>query len=246
MASVERGPAAPLRQPSSTRTTEQTQSLVATNSEQRAPNAAASSGGQVFGQITLPPLILVNWRGNDARPDRSLRVALYPLDLSAYGVGAPSTADTQPPTFSGISTAVAAGVTSVTLTWAQAVDNVTPQAEIWYDIHIGISAGLAFSPTHEVQGVGTVVIDGLTGGTAYYFRMRARDASGNLSSGDAVEVTATTDPELGVTWYYMRGTGTGGVQRFWKVAHTPDFTGTYYVGVDTPLSGIHVTGTAIF
>ena len=105
----------------------------------------------------------------------------------------PSTIDTTPPSFGG-ATAATPGPSSVTLSWAAATDDVTPQSEIVYGIYEAttshgedLGAPLAFTP----PGATSYAVGPLAPSTTYYFIVLAFDWAHN-DDGHDIEVSATT------------------------------------------------------
>jgi chitodextrinase len=96
--------------------------------------------------------------------------------------------DTQPPTTPGTPTASGPTATQITLSWAASTDNIRV---IGYDIHRALGAsGGTFAPVGTATAT-TFTDTGLTGGTTYRYRVRARDLAGNASPFSA-PVTVTT------------------------------------------------------
>lgn len=166
--------------------------------------------------------------GRDNKPDDGpvfsmLAASTWALELS----NSFDPPDTKGPTFAGISSATPSGITSVTVGWTQATDDVSLQANIWYEIHFSTSAGAVFSPKRVVQGTGSLLVDGLSAATTYYFRVRARDEAGNYSSGasQAVELSATTTADTAPTFAGIATATqlTKEVARLTWVAATDDF-----------------------
>ena len=103
-----------------------------------------------------------------------------------------ATADRLPPTFTGLDSATTClpgpsdGQTaSYQLHWHAATDNVTPSAQIAYDIYQATkSGGENFSsPTYTVRhGVTTFSTPPLPADKSFYFVVRARDRAGNRDS----------------------------------------------------------------
>ena len=106
----------------------------------------------------------------------------------------PSALDTTPPTFAGASAATP-GPSSITLSWAPATDDVTPQSEIVYGIFEATTPGgedfgapLAFTP----PGATSWPVGPLPPNATYYFVVLAFDWAHNDDGHDNVEVSATT------------------------------------------------------
>jgi len=106
----------------------------------------------------------------------------------------PTITDSTPPVFDGVKTVVADSWNQVSLTWQAAVDDQTPQSGIVYRIYQAMSPGGEnfTTPTYvSPAGATTYTITGLSGGTTYYYVVRAVDASGNEDT-NTVEVSVTT------------------------------------------------------
>lgn len=119
-------------------------------------------------------------------------MVLYDGSTAVWGT-APSgsgTTDPQatPPGAPGTPTASAVTGTSVTLTWPAATPGSLPLAG--YQVYADRGAG----PVLVGTTTGTsLVVSGLTAGTAYAFTVKAADTAGNLSAASpAVSVTTTT------------------------------------------------------
>jgi hypothetical protein len=123
------------------------------------------------------------------------RFALNVKDASSAnppppGPPAPANADTTPPSFMGLQRAFACTpgpqrpgqTTPFTLSWQAATDDVTPSAQILYDIYVASTpGGENFStPTWTTPpGLTTYRTPGLPSHGTYYFSVRARDHAGN-------------------------------------------------------------------
>jgi hypothetical protein len=103
------------------------------------------------------------------------------IAIDAFNISA-NTADTQAPTTPTNLTVTGVTTSSASLSWTASSDNV---AVVGYDVFQG-NTNLG-----EVAGT-TANITGLVEGTTYQFKVRAKDAAGNVS-GDSNTVSATTD-----------------------------------------------------
>lgn len=120
---------------------------------------------------------------------------------------------------------------SVLLTWKR-----SPEADV---AGYRVFGGTAPNPTAQVDSTGsaadtTTTLAGLTGGTPYYFRVRAVDASGN-ASGYSNEVVVTplapdTDPPLPASGLAATPSATVDkrIDLSWTASPSPDVT-AYYV-----------------
>lgn len=105
----------------------------------------------------------------------------------------PATSDTQAPTFAGLTTATASGL-SVTLSWSAASDAVSPPAQISYLIYQATAAGAqGFTTPSYTTGPGATsyTVSGLGPNTTYYFVVRAQDGAGNTDT-NRIERSAKT------------------------------------------------------
>ncbi|MEW9549905.1 cellulose binding domain-containing protein [Nonomuraea sp. NPDC050783] len=103
----------------------------------------------------------------------------------SFGSGG-GTTDTSPPSTPGTPTASNTTSTSTTLAWGASSDNVGVTG---YDVLRATGNG-SFSPVGSV-GSTSYTDSGLSPSTTYRYRVRARDAAGNLSS-ESAAVTVTT------------------------------------------------------
>ncbi|WP_326551782.1 S8 family serine peptidase [Micromonospora sp. NBC_01813] len=113
--------------------------------------------------------------------------------------------DTVAPSTPGTPAASNITSTSATLTWAASTDNV---GVVSYDIERAPSGGsFALAGTSATNSFAAT---GLTAGTAYQFRVRARDAAGNLSpySPIATVTTSTSTGTCQVTYAIYSGGST--------------------------------------
>ncbi|WP_328627624.1 cellulase family glycosylhydrolase [Streptomyces sp. NBC_00353] len=111
-------------------------------------------------------------------------VAQTSREATVYAGGNPG--DTHAPSAAGTPTASAVAVTSVTLTWTAATDDVGVTG---YDI-VRVSGGS--ETTVAASATNTATVSGLDAETAYTFAVYARDAAGNRSARSAT-VSVTTD-----------------------------------------------------
>ena len=141
--------------------------------------------------------------------NRALSVSEIQQDMTTPIGG--STADPTPPSIPSGLTATPVSGTQINLSWAAATDNVGVTG---YQVERCQGAGcttfaLIASPTTT-----SYVDSGLTAGTSYSYRVRARDAVGNLS-GNSIIVTAITGggPVAGLVAAYGFNEGTGATSR---------------------------------
>ena len=106
--------------------------------------------------------------------------------------------DSTPPTFAGAATATALGATVIELTWAAATDELSPAAEIVYNVYVAeTSAGQQFAtPTLTTLGGATsALLTRLRPGVTYFAVVRAVDRALNEDQ-NMVEVQATTEDDI--------------------------------------------------
>jgi hypothetical protein len=135
----------------------------------------------------------------DAAPaaGASYTVRAHDLVRNQSGDSAPASAgsgaDTTPPTAPGNLTAAATGPTSVQLSWAASSDNVGVTG---YDIY----RGSASTPLASVAGNITGYVDNtVAASTSYTYTVRAKDAAGNSTAGNAATVTTPAAPGGGAS-----------------------------------------------
>lgn len=101
------------------------------------------------------------------------------------------------PTFAGAAAAVAIAHDSVTVSWAAATDDATPQGSLVYEIHVAREAAASFVVAAvSAAGATSHTVEGLNANTRYWFRVRARDSVGNVSTDGGTEHDATTPDNL--------------------------------------------------
>src|SRR5437899_1337228 len=107
-----------------------------------------------------------------------------------------TTGDTTPPVISGVAV-TSVGGTSATIQWTT---NKASDSQVEY----GLTASYGSATTLDLTlGTShTVTVGGLTGSTTYHYRVKSKDASGNLgTSGDFTFTTSDITPPVisGVT-----------------------------------------------
>jgi hypothetical protein len=105
-------------------------------------------------------------------------------------------ADGEPPDFGGCTVAMGVESNQVNVGWIAAHDDITPEADVWYDVYAFATPGPHADPTAAVaqksaQGQLSVTIGNLAADTTYYFVCRARDLSGNVGGNPATLSGAT-------------------------------------------------------
>lgn len=109
-----------------------------------------------------------------------------------------TTPEGEAPTFAGLASVTAASSTSVTLSWAPAVDNITAAQSIVYRVYQSNAAGgeTFTAPSYTVAtGDTAYTVTGLTPGSAYYFVVRAVDAVGNEDRNSVEKSIALPPPD---------------------------------------------------
>jgi hypothetical protein len=123
-----------------------------------------------------------------------------PLAETSWDFTTGDTPDNVVPTITAAGLAARANcATELTLNWSSASDDVTPQAEITYQIFLARSTGgydLNVPAATTAAGSTSYRVTGLLPGTTYFLTVRAVDASGNRSTG-FTERSATTPSTLG-------------------------------------------------
>jgi hypothetical protein len=151
--------------------------------------------------------------GTDARGTKG-------LDASVDGTLG---GDTTPPTFGGLQSATAIDQSHVALAWSAATDPVTPPGMLSYRVYVGTTPGsevftqpLLTTPA----GATGALLQGMQGGTTFYFVVRAVDAAGNEDD-NTVEKSATTldtSTPLFAGVQTVTGTGIGQLLVTWNPA----------------------------
>ncbi len=114
---------------------------------------------------------------------------------SSFSYTSKGAADTQPPSAPGALVASAASFSAVDLSWAAASDNVGVSG---YTVSRSTD-GTSFSAVGTSSTTGFSDL-GLSGGTAYWYRVTARDAAGNESPvSNTASVTTPAAPATGLT-----------------------------------------------
>jgi chitodextrinase len=107
-----------------------------------------------------------------------------------FAPAALAAADTQPPTAPGTPVAVSVTNVQITLAWAPSTDDV---AVTGYDIFRSSGAPTSFVAV-GTSTTNSFVDTGLSPGTIYLYRIRARDAAGNLSAFSPIIPAMTAGP----------------------------------------------------
>ena len=116
--------------------------------------------------------------------------------LDAALDGTTGAGDTTPPAFAGVQSATAIDETHIALAWSPATDRMTPQGMISYRVYVGTApGGEAFTQPMLTTPAGATgsLLQGMLGGTTYYFVVRAVDAAGNEDSNTVEQSAATPD-----------------------------------------------------
>ena len=98
------------------------------------------------------------------------------------------TPDAAAPTFAGLLSASVVSLSSTTLTWSAATDNVSASANITYLVYQSTTPGgeVFTAPTYTVPvGATSFGVANLIPGTTYYFVVRAMDQAGNIDTNTA-------------------------------------------------------------
>jgi hypothetical protein len=131
------------------------------------------------------------------------RDAYLNVDTNTVVRSGSTLADTTPPVFAGATSVTGATMTQLTVNWAAATDNTTPQANITYLICRStspIACSTSFVTTASVTGVTSYTSMNLNEGTTYYFVVRARDAYLNTDTNTVTRNGATLPDNTAPTW----------------------------------------------
>jgi hypothetical protein len=138
---------------------------------------------------TWPPLVSIIAKVVGLRDARGNLAPEFTLRFRT-GAGA----DTTPPSFAGLATVTPLGETSAALAWSEALDE--GGGPVTYLAWSAPSPGpIDFGATPVLTTTSlSATVEGLTGGSSYFFAVRAQDPSGNVD-GNLVERAATM-PDL--------------------------------------------------
>ncbi|MGH7439384.1 MAG: fibronectin type III domain-containing protein, partial [Polyangiaceae bacterium] len=162
---------------------------------------ATSAGGEDFAKptVTSPPgAVSVLVAGLTTSSTYYVVVRARNLanvdDSNVVETSGVPTADTNPPSFGGASDANPAAQGGITITWAAAIDDLSPTQGIGYFIYMSTTAGAEDfgTPSYVTEpGATSYVVPALPRpGATYYFVVRSHDAAGNTDS-NVVEVSST-------------------------------------------------------
>jgi hypothetical protein len=116
----------------------------------------------------------------------------------------PGSSDTTLPTFGGIASATAVGMTGAAISWGEASDDQTAASDMIYDVWDASASNVPTTgtPAYVTQpGVTSLTVAGLPANEATYFAVRAVDAAGNM---DANTVVKSVTPTAG-SWGFVDG-----------------------------------------
>jgi len=126
-----------------------------------------------------------------------------------YATKNATTLDTTPPVpgSTGTITGASIGLTSLTLNWAKAIDNVTPQASLLYEVRRSLLNNVGSIVNAEANGtvirsyvndLATLNVTGLLPKTLYFFAVIVKDAAGNkaLYSTGQLTTLVSTGPSI--------------------------------------------------
>jgi len=134
-------------------------------------------------------------------------------------ISAAYTIDTTPPSEPTGLTATAAGLTQITLNWTASTDNVTPSANLVYEICVNTVAGGCNTFTANyitAAGVTSYTVTSLNAQTLYTFRVRAKDQAGNVSiSLTEASVYTLHFTKVSSGWYHSLAIRSDGILWAW-------------------------------
>src|SRR5207237_3995654 len=119
-------------------------------------------------------------------------------NLAASADSTFTTSEISPPVISGV-TVASVGGTSATIQWTT---NEASDSLVEYGLTASYGSATTLDPTLGTSH--TVTVGGLTGNTTYHYRVKSKDASGNLAtSGDftftTIDITPTANSGTTVT-----------------------------------------------
>lgn len=131
--------------------------------------------------------------------------------------------DVTPPRFAGCNAAVADSAGSAILSWTKAVDDVTPDKEIAYDIFASVDeTRFDFTtPIMIVTDAESARVTGLLSDTPWRFVCRARDYSGNHDGNVAQRTTRTPSDSTPPSFAGATGTVVDTLARTVTLSWTP-------------------------
>jgi hypothetical protein len=117
-------------------------------------------------------------------------------EQNTHEVVATAGADNEAPDFGGCTVTTGVSSNQVKVDWIAAHDDVTPEADVWYDVYAFATPGphsdfTSAVSTKSAQGQTTATLGNLAADTTYYFVCRARDLSGNVGGNPATLSGAT-------------------------------------------------------
>lgn len=177
----------------------------------RVPFDVLDGGGALPSDAVRSVMVVT---GNEARPDADLVIWNSPDDVTPVNAAAtdliarPSTGgtvDSSAPTAPTGLVASAITDTGFTLSWTASTDNTGVTA---YEVEIG---GTSLGTTPGT----TYTVSGLTAGTNYAVRVRARDATGNWSAWAALAGGVTTTTSGATTELYANDFSVDGAAAGW-------------------------------
>jgi len=129
-------------------------------------------------------------------------------DIGAYEYAGSGGGDATPPGAPTNLSATAASSTTINLSWSAATDNV---AVTGYKLDVSLNSAFSSFVTgynnKDLGNVTSAAITGLSASTAYYARLRAYDAAGNVSPSKSANITIT--PPANSATYYASPSGSG-------------------------------------